>query len=296
MHDEFLRGALSTVAATMMMVLGGCGNASTANLPPQDAAASFNDDRATPADQTGATAEAGDAGAVAEGGDESATGDAGNGGAACPGVAIVPDSNGLVAMGSNPLGIAGSWYAYYDCSDYMYFNAGTPMPGVNCSNVTAPSPLSPFTPTSAPQAAGGAPTKMCTSGTTVAASNFQLQWGAGIGLDLNNPGGTKMDFNAIDAGAVPLKGFCFVLSGARIPEIRVDLPSDQGITDNWYFEAVIKAGVYSILFTDTALRQRNPTSTAFDPGKLMSIQFEIPASATAPIPWDFCIDELTAIQ
>jgi hypothetical protein len=296
MRVEFDLEALLKAAAAIAMALGGCGNTSTANPPSQDAAASGDDGSATSADQAAATADAGEAGTFAEGGDAEVTGDGGNASPACPGVAIVPDSRGFVALSSNSLGITGAWYAYYDCNDYLYFDAGTPMPGVNCSNVTAPSPLSPFTPTAPPQGAAGAPTRMCTSGTTVAATNFQFQWGAGIGLDLNNPSTTKLDFNALDAGAAPLKGFCFVLSGARIPAIRVDLPSDQGITDNWYFETVIKAGVHSILFADTALRQRTATSTAFDPSKLMSIQFEIPSSATAPIPWDFCIDELSAIQ
>ncbi|HZU83301.1 MAG TPA: hypothetical protein VE987_10310, partial [Polyangiaceae bacterium] len=242
-----------------------------------------------------AAADASDAGAA----DADAGGWDGNTTSPCPGVPIVPDMSGNLAPGSNAVGIVGSWYAYYDCSDYT-FQGLTPMPGVNCSQVNTPTPGGTFAPSIG---LTGAPTKLCTSGSTVPASpddasppQWSLRWGAGIGLDLNSQGGTKLDYNALDAGASPIKGFCFVLSGNTIPRIRVNLPSDQGITDNWYFEQFNTPGVHQVQFTDPGLRQLTPTNTPFDPSKILSVQFLVPSEQNAAVPWDFCVDQLTAIE
>lgn len=208
----------------------------------------------------------------------------------CPGVPLVPDATGFIAASSNSVGVTGAWYSYVDCNDYLYFDSGVPNPGVNCSLIQAP-------PNGSFQPASGTASKMCTKGTTAivpTAADWQTHWGAGIGLDLNNPSGTKLDYDANAAGVI---GFCFVLSGAQLPAppLKVNLPSDQSITDNWYFETESTPGVKQILFTDRTLHQTNATTTPFDPSKLLSIQFQIPASMSVAVPWDFCIDQLTAI-
>ena len=245
---------------------------------------------------------AGSPGATDAAGDAAVDGpaDLGAGDAAspCPGVPIVPDPTGFVAAGSNAVGIVGAWYAYYDCNDYTYFNLGTPMPGANCSNVIAPMPGGMFAPTAGP---APTPARMCTSGTTVpavteAGAEWQTHWGAGIGLDLNNPSGTKLDFDALAAAGGPIRGFCVAISGNTIPQLHMNLPTDQNITDNWYFETVAKAGVHEVLFSDASLKQLTATTTPFDPSKLQSIQFLIPADPDVPVPWDFCIDQLTVLQ
>jgi hypothetical protein len=189
---------------------------------------------------------------------------------ACPGVPIMPDAMGLVALGSNTLGIHGSWFEYSDCTD---------LKGVNCSMVTTPAANSFAN-------VGG---KMCTSGKTSMASGA---WGAGIGLELND-GPPQQPY---DTTAHGVKGFCFVLSGTTIPStsIRVAFPTKDN-PDNAYFSAVTTPGQHTVLFSDTAQGSWVTNKTPFSPTTVMLMQLQIPSSTTAPVPWDFCIEGLTAI-
>jgi hypothetical protein len=188
----------------------------------------------------------------------------------CPGVPITPDAKGFVAPTSNTLGIHGSWFEYSDCTD---------LGGKNCATVTTP-PANSFPNT------GG---KMCTSGMTSSATGA---WGAGVALELND-GPPQMPY---DTTAHSVNGFCFALSGSTIPSttIRVAFPT-QNNNDNAYFEAVSTPGQHTVLFSDTAQGSWVTQKSAWEPTKVMLIQFQIPSSPTAPVPWDFCIEGLTAI-
>lgn len=198
-----------------------------------------------------------------------ATGNGGSG-SGCPGVAIVPDGEGWVAAGTNSLGIHGSWFEYSDCAD---------LGGTNCSTVTTPPPAG------FPNMGG----KMCTSGMTSTASSA---WGAGIALEVND-GPPQMPY---DTTAHGVKGFCFQLTGLMIPStsIRVAFPTKLN-NDNAYFSTVTTRGQHTVLFSDTAQGSWVTTKTAFEPTALMLVQFRIPSSTAAPVPWDFCIEGLTAI-
>ena len=188
----------------------------------------------------------------------------------CPGVPITPDAKGFVAPTSNTLGIHGSWFEYSDCTD---------LGGKNCATVTTP-PANSFPNT------GG---KMCTSGMTSSATGA---WGAGVALELND-GPPQMPY---DTTAHGVKGFCFALSGTTIPSttIRVAFPT-QDNNDNAYFEAVSTPGQHTVLFSDTAQGSWVTQKSAWEPTKVMLIQLQIPSTTTAPVPWDFCIEGLTAI-
>jgi hypothetical protein len=219
----------------------------------------------------GGATTAGAGGAIAgSGGAGAGTGGATGTGTACPGVPIMPDAMGMVATGSNTVAIHGSWFEYSDCTD---------LKNVNCSTVTTP-PANSFPNT------GG---KMCTSGHTSMASGA---WGAGIGLELND-GPPQMPY---DTTAHNVIGFCFVLSGTTIPStgIRVAFPTKNN-NDNAYFEAVTTTGQHTVLFSDTAQGSWVTTKSAFEPKLVMLLQMQIPSSTTAPVPWDFCIEGLTAI-
>ena len=193
-----------------------------------------------------------------------------DGGGGCSGVPIVPDATGLVAAGSNSLGIHGSWFVYSDCVD---------LNGKNCSMVADP-PANSF-----PNVGG----KMCTSGQTSSASGA---WGAGIALELSD-GPPQQPYDTTAHGVV---GFCFQLSGPTIPSttIRVAFPTKDN-NDNAYFEAVSTPGMHSVLFSDTAQGSWVTTKAAFEPTKVMLMQFQIPSSTTAAVPWNFCVDGLTAL-
>jgi hypothetical protein len=175
-----------------------------------------------------------------------------------------------VSAQANSVGIHGSWFVYSDCND---------LKGQNCAMVTTP-PMNSFPNT------GG---KMCTSGQTSSAAGA---WGAGIALELND-GPPQQPYDTVANG---LKGFCFVLSGATIPStmVRVAFPT-QDNNDNAYFEAVSTPGQHTVLFSDIAQGSWVTTPSPFEPTKVMLIQFQIPSSTTAPVPWDFCIEGLTAV-
>ncbi len=219
-------------------------------------------------------------------GDEPTAGDDASQG--CTGDGIVPDPGGFVAADTNASGITGSWSVYSDCDDYGPLDAGVPVAGTNCSAVSFPEAGAPFAPR--PGTA-----QMCTTGTTVpvlADDQWPLRWGAYIALGLNENSGTAQDFDAPAAG---VRGFCFYVSGFTVPVFRVRFPTDQGITDrNWYQLTLEHEGWHRVLFSD--LGQVYPTGTPFDPSKILSIEFEVPASKLESVPWDFCIDGLTALQ
>ena len=243
---------------------GAANNSPSAGAPPsagQNGGASAG----APSGGSGSAA-AGSAGAATAG-----TGGAlGAGGAVstCVGVPLTPNATGYVALASNSLGINGSWFEYSDCVDLKQ---------VNCSTVTQPPAMS------FPNTGG----KLCTSGTTSTAANA---WGAGIGLELNDASGQQ----PYDTVAHGVKGFCFTLSGATIPAgLRVAFTT-QSNQDNPWFSAVSTPGQHSVLFSQIAQASWEKTM-AWEPTKVMLVQFQIPASTTAALPWDFCIEGFTAI-
>jgi hypothetical protein len=266
--------------AVALLVTASCGGSSGLEGPSTSAPPAA----ATPVREPG-TIDAGEGGAQDEE-PAPAAGDDSSGG--CTGDGIVPDSTGFVASGTNVSGITGSWSVYTDCDDYGPLEGGVPEPGKDCSLVTSPEAGSPFTPQ--PGTA-----QMCTSGTTaqvLSDDQWPLRWGADFALDLDEMGGTAGDYNATAAG---VRGFCFYVSGFTVPVFRVRFPSDQGIADrNWYQVTLQHEGWHSVLFADLA--QVNPTGMPFDASKVLSIEFEIPASRVETVSWDFCVDGLVALH
>ena len=203
----------------------------------------------------------------------SSAGDAGSGSVAtapCAGIPIVPDATGFVAVDSNPLGIHGSWFAYSDCND---------LGGQNCATVTTPSGTGFAN-------VGG---KMCTSGQT---SMSPGAWGAGLGLELND-GPPQMPYDTLAMGVT---GFCFTLSGPTIPStsLRVAFPT-RNHQDDPYFTAVTTPGQHSVTLAESAQGSWVTTPSAFEANLVTLLQFQIPSSAIAPVPWDFCVEGLTAL-
>jgi len=224
----------------------------------------------TTAASSGSTSAGTSGGTTASGASSGSTSAGTGGGTTCPGIPIVPDATGFVAPGSNTIGIHGSWFTYSDCTD---------LKGKNCATVTTPVGNG-FT------NVGG---KLCTSGQTSTAAGA---WGAGIGLELND-GPPQQPYDTVAHG---VKGFCFELSGATIPSttLRVAFPTKDN-NDNAYFSPVSTPGMHTVLFTDIAQGSWVVNKTAFEPTLVMLMQLQIPSSTTAPVPWDFCIEGVTAV-
>jgi len=223
-------------------------------------------------------------------------------------VALTPSADGFV---NSALGVLGAWYAYGDGNDGA-------KPGVcqtvgmhqtaECSVITAPVPGMPFAPV------GTSLSQMCTSGTVAKVINFgdppsldfSNIFGAGIGLDLNNPGldggtGVKMPFNAPSKMVI---GISFTLDAVPSTGLRVEFPFGTSATAAgvWKphpttYASPVAAGHNILLFAN--VKQPAYVKMAdmipFDPTTLTSIQFHIPTTASGASAYHFCIDNLALI-
>jgi len=113
---------------------------------------------------------------------------------ACEGDWIVPDTNGSVSAASNLSGITGTWALHSDCDDLVQATpeGEPPMPGVDCSLVTAPPPGAPFSVDPATNA-------VCTRGTTVQATLQHEGWHRVLFSDLAQivPTGAPLDLTRV---------------------------------------------------------------------------------------------------
>jgi hypothetical protein len=175
-------------------------------------------------------------------------------------VLITPDATGHVAATSNSLGINGNWFAYSD-------TVSTISPGKGSfANV------------------GG---RMCTNGTLVASASSY----GGIGFELNDTGG-QQPFNLTKNG---VKGFSFVLSGT-LPTGGLRFAYGKKGDDNVFFATVAALGLNTVLSAVPPLGQGSwETAETWDPTLIALIEFQIPGSATAANPFNFCVESLTAV-
>ena len=141
----------------------------------------------------------------------------GSGGQVGTGMAVLltPSPSGFVDAASNSLGVIGAWFAYGDGYE------GGMAPGKCQASGHMTSECSVITmPTLPPGAAGFPPNAsgaMCTAGTVakvipipgMAALDYSNMYGAGIGLDLNNPGGANAVKGAFNATMKGVTGISF---------------------------------------------------------------------------------------
>ncbi len=265
------------------------------------------------------------------------TGAAGSGGSTvCQGCIALPStSTGFVQDLTGGSNIIGPWYSY---GDSVGANASVAngadaansdcqlkggFPAADCSQIAFPPPGQPFPPSDA------ATSKMCTDGVAAMVMNkggspdYSDLWGAGISLDLNNPGGDAGVKGDIDLSG--FKGMAFDISaftgadplggtsnGAGVPpgSVRVNFPfTGEHGTDSPYWMGAGKASSpltptpmhVEVDWTDVGgpfyLTQQSPAVTppAFDSTKIQSIQFQVFTNATATTPYAFCVANLALV-
>jgi hypothetical protein len=225
-------------------------------------------------------------------------------------VALTPSATGFVDSAAT--GVVGAWYSYGDG------NEGTTPMGVcqtkgmhmtsECSAITTPPPGEPFVPK------GTSLAQMCTSGTvakiipfgTPPVPDYSNIFGAGIGLDFNNPGldggtGVKMPFNATGKMVI---GVSFDLDAVPLPGIRVEFPFSAPDAAIWKPATAAKNYVSPVSAGHNVLLFANVTQPAyvaaaakvpFDPTTLLSIQFHVPTTATASAAYSFCVDNVALV-
>ncbi len=223
----------------------------------------------------------GNGGTPSSGGTGGAAGNSGHAGS--PDVvgvcSIAADPDGWVRADSNDCGVRGPWYSYSDC---------TTSPE-NCTENLTPAEDEPFAPD------GG---RMCTGGTTTPISNaedFDVIWGAGIGLSLNQ---AASDAPRGTIGELPqtLIGFSFSVVGTTVPaELRILFPTP--ITERIeHFETITSgAGVYEVTFDGLAQGDWVTSPTQLDSTEVTAIQFHVPAKTDEAVPFDYCIENLHAL-
>jgi hypothetical protein len=271
----------------------------------------------------------------------------------------IPEQEG--GLLPNTVGVTGSWYAYGDSWGTEGVGGAVGVAGErgncqliggfptsDCSSITSPLPPAPIVADAGPDAAiptgyaDGFPSSgsqtFCLSGTAAAVidndagPDYSDIYGIGLGLDLNNPGGTleggapvpKLVYNATGNGVI---GVQFTLSWSTpdggVPlagALRVEFPTgetaaDGGTLDSYDIEPAAP-GVYTVLWSqlegapaviaaaggpgnisytptvDGGLSAQPP----FDPTKIFSIQFHVSTSVMAAIPVDnLCVSNLSAV-
>jgi hypothetical protein len=281
-----MKGILPEITALVLLV--GCGGRS-----------SLLDENVIPADYAAAPAEAGSTGDVAT--DTPSTG-----------LSLVPltsDSTGELTP--NRLSIAGGWYAYGDgwgvvgppgvCETIGMFAAA------QCSTITSPLPMN------SPGAMPGMgfpqnpPGTFCLSG--IAAQvignppDYSNIYGIGMGVDLNHANIVKMVYDATAHGVV---GFQFDITGlpaATGDEVRVELPTPETSADGFAswgtsLTSSLPGGGKSVrvLFSELGQLFSSGTPPAFNPARLLSIEFHVPSVASgATVVSDLCVSNLQAI-
>jgi hypothetical protein len=219
-------------------------------------------------------------------------------------IPLVPDPDGFVDIATTgDTGIQGAWYAYGDGI------GATGMPPGDCQNAghldsecsKIETPVGKFTNTAG---------KMCTKGTVAKiigmtamplSPDYAKIWGAGIGLDLNNPGGA-VGKSAIDATAKGLKGIEFDLDMRPLPGLRVEVEAtdtngSEAGNDYWgatasYPPSPVMAGTNTITWDKFV----GPKGHVFSPSMLRGIQFHVPASTTAAGTYEFCISNMKVLK
>jgi hypothetical protein len=137
--------------------------------------------------------------------------------------------------------------------------------------------------------------RICVTGTSkrVVGGDFTTYWGARLVIQLNNDGAaTALPYDAIAQG---VEGFKFTLSGAVMPaEIRPTLFNTA--SDTQYCKRICASGAQSILITEATVDCWDGESAVTPAGtSLERLEFSVPSSASADVPFDFCIEGFTAI-
>jgi len=221
-------------------------------------------------------------------------------------IVLATSTTGFV---NDATGVVGAWYAYGDGNDGanpgVCQTVGMHMTA-ECSAIEAPVPGMPFAPVGMAQ--------MCTTGTVAKVINFgdpptadySNLFGAGIGLDLNNPGldggtGMKMPFNA---SAKKIIGVSFDLDAVPASGLRVEFPFGTASTaagvwkpNKSSYASPVAVGHNVLLFSSVMQPAyvKEVDMVPFDPTTLTSIQFHVPTNTTAAAPYHFCIDKLALV-
>jgi hypothetical protein len=211
------------------------------------------------------------------------------------GESIMWTDDGWVEGTANPWAIQGAWYSYNDCTDAMALNLPCTQPE---ATMVGPDDKPGWT---------ADMTKICTKGVAAKVINgpdgmpaYSQQWGAGIALDLNNPGGMnamKGDYNAMAAG---VKGFVFdIISNTTPPtpaDVRVNITTQATGTGSHFVTAPLSSANFMVVFSEATQGEWVEPKVTLDQTKLQAVQFQIYTGTVAEKPFDFCVSNMRVIK
>lgn len=185
-----------------------------------------------------------------------------------------------------------------------------------CSKIDSPKPGQPF---NADPTTGA----FCTHGVgTVVLSgpsgspDYSDMWGAGMSMDLNNPGGdagVKGDWNGSNYAGVAFDiapGADTTLGGIPSSALRVNFPfTGEHGSDSPYYQGALKSnsalpatgGHVVIHWTDVGgpsyLANQTPPVVApmFDITKIQSVQWQVFTNVSTPTPYNFCVSNISVL-
>jgi len=250
----------------------------------------------------------GGAGGVGSGGHGGAGGSGGAGGG---GFLLLPDANGAVT--NNGAGVMGSWYALADA------DTRTTSPSI-CKANGAPA-CSMFAASSPAQGSGAefGPSditigKMCASGTVAkavadrgsgTAIDYTGIWGAYIAMGFNVAAGDAGTQSPYDATAHGITGISFDIDAVPTSALRVEFTTSAvpGTTDTeeayWggatLNSSPVIAGTNSFIWSAVSGPMYETNYPAFDPTKILSIQFHVISNPIGSVNFNFCISNLKAL-
>jgi hypothetical protein len=158
--------------------------------------------------------------------------------------------------------------------------------------------------------------------------DYSNMWGAGIGFDLNaNKGkpegdGAKKMWNPADFGVI---GVSFEIDVVPLPGLRVEFPmllqdadamadglpagsttddhsagapywGAQKKGDKMYPGSPVMPGKNTIMFNPTDIQAANLAAYAYDPARMLGIQFHVPTNSSAGGTYSFTVKNLTFIR
>jgi hypothetical protein len=189
------------------------------------------------------------------------------------------DSTGWVC--NNEWAFQGAWYCYADTLV------------TNNSCVTG---VPPFSATS-----GG----MCISGTTSTSTNATTAFGAGIGLNFDQPehGANAVAFNMTTAKPAPIVGFAITISGSSGGSVfNISFPQLPQLTTSGEAAAVTVPGIsgttvtYNVMIADAIVSDNAtapvPKITATD---VSAVQVTIPGADGVAHAYDYCVTNIVPL-
>jgi hypothetical protein len=211
---------------------------------------------------------------------------AGTGAGAAPSdpYAIRWDTNGYVSPGTNAFGIEGSFYFATDCM--------TTGAELRCTqpdrNLIGPDGQYGWAASSGVACARGTTAQVTNDATGMPA--YDRQWGAILGLSLWQEGSV-----VFDAKAHGIFGFVVDVFAVGPPNLRINVVTPTTVGSSHFISVAPPVVDQPILFSQVLQGSWVQNPVPFDSAQISNLEFHVHTNASAPTPFDFCVENLRVV-